>query len=245
MAGATKTCRGIILTSREHKDKDRILKFLTRDEGLIDIYVKGSGKLNSHSAFTSVPYMLCDLTYTVSGNYNFLKSGAIVESNSRLMTDFDLMTAAAHCADVLLDMSGQSDNSVEAYEIAAYTFFYLAKDPDKRLLYLSAFNWRVLSVLGFTVEYKLTSDTALEVNDKGIYDLSTTGGDLYSGRKNGGEYQMLSGKAVLALNHIACCDLKDLYAISAGDDLSEALFDFTVSYLSNQLEKDYLGRFLL
>ena len=90
MAGATKTCRGIILTSREHKDKDRILKFLTRDEGLIDIYVKGSGKLNSHSAFTSVPYMLCDLTYTVSGNYNFLKSGAIVESNSRLMTDFAL-----------------------------------------------------------------------------------------------------------------------------------------------------------
>lgn len=245
MSGAAKTCRGIILASREHKDKDRILQFLTRDEGLIDIYVKGSGKLNSHSAFTSVPYMLCDLTYTVSGNYNFLKSGAIVESNSRLMTDFDLLTAAAHCADVLLDMSRQSENCREAYEIAAYTFFYLAKDPDKRLLYLSAFNWRVLSVLGFTVEYQRTADTASEVSDQGIYYLSTTGGDIYSGRKTGGEYRMMGGKAVLALNHIAGCDLKDLYAIESGDSLAEALFDFTVRYLSYQLEKDYQGRFLL
>lgn len=245
MSGAVKTCRGVILSSRDHKDKDRIIQFLTRDEGLIDIYVKGSGKLNSHSAFTSVPYMICDLSYTATGNYNFLKSGVIVESNSRIMTDLDLITASAHCADVLLDISRQSENSREAYEIAAYTFYYLAKDPDKRLIYLSAFNWRVLSILGFTVMYKTTNDTSTEVNDNGIYYLSTTGGDIYSGRRTGGEYIMMSGKAVSALNHIACCDLKDLYAIDAAESLATNLFDFTVRYLSYHLEKDYMGRFLL
>ena len=243
MSGAPQTFRGVILSSREYKEKDRILKFLTRDSGLLDIYVKGTGKLNSTNAFTSVPFMLCDLTVADSHGYLYLRSGVIAESNNKIMNDLDTITAASHFADLLTDISGQSDNSREAYELAVYAFYNLSQHPSKWQIFTAAFNWRVLSILGFTVEYELTNDTRMPVNDQGIYYVSVRGGDIYSGRKQGSDHFPMSGIALKALNFVSSCDIRELFGISGSESLSETLFEFTLRYLSYQLDKDYQTRF--
>ena len=245
MAGAPVTYRGVILSSTEYKDKDRVLKFLTKDDGLIDIYVKGTGKLNSSNAFTSVPFMVCDITASDSHGYLYFRSGSIVESNSRIMTDLDTITAAAHYADLLIDISMQSDNSKEAYELAVYAFYYLSNNPSKWELFVAAFNWKVLSILGFTVTYSKTNDTMTDISGTGFYYASVCGGDIYSGKKFGDTFYMLSGQAVNALNSIANSEFKNLFAIQGSESLSSSLMDFTLKYLSFHLEKDYRGRFTI
>ena len=245
MASEPFTVRGVILASREYKDKDRILKFLTKDRGLIDIYVKGTGKLNSNNAFISVPYMLCDITVSDSHGYLYFRSGSIIESNNKIITDLDSITAAAHFADILIDISGQSDNSSEAYELAVYAYYYLAKSPAGYKQFTAAFNWRILSVLGLTLTYTVTNDTEMQITDSGIYYVSTSGGDIYSGRPKGYGHVMLSGVAVKALNYMASCNIKDLFAMNCSDSMVESLMEFTLQYISFQLEKNYSERFEL
>ncbi|SCW27668.1 DNA replication and repair protein RecO [Ruminococcaceae bacterium YRB3002] len=245
MAGGAVTYKGIILKSREYKDKDRIISFLTGDHGLVDICVKGTGKIGSHNAFASVPYMLCEIVAAESHGFMYMRSGSIIESNSKIHSDLDALMCGAHFADLLVDMSGQSDNSREAYELACYTYYHLANNTVRWKLITAAFNWRVLSILGFTVEYAVTNDTGSSVTDNDLYCLSANGGEIYSGKHSGEQYMMLSGVAVKALNYIAACDIKELYGITGSESLSDSLFEFTLKYLSYQLDKDYKGRFMI
>ncbi len=244
MASEPVTLRGVILTSREYKEKDRVLKFLTKERGLLDIYVKGTGKMNSSNAFISVPYMLCDITVSDSHGYLYFRSGNIIESNSRIMTDLDTITAAAHFADILIDTSGQSENFKEAYELAVYAYYYLASSAGRYMQFVAAFNWRILSILGFTVIYEVTNDTRLPVTGDGVYYVSNSGGDIYAGRKEG-DYSVLSGVAVKALNYMASCDIKDLFAMTCSDSMVSSLSDFTLRYISYHFEKNYKERFEL
>lgn len=239
------TYRGMILVSTEYKANDRVLKFLTRDSGLLDIYVKRAGKLNSSNAFISVPYMLCDLTCSDSHGYLYLKSGSIIESNKNIMNDLDLMLTAAHFADVLTDISRQSDNSREAYELSCYAYYHLADKPGKRKLFLAVFNWRVLTILGLTVSYSVTNDTQTEISDSGIYYVSATGGEIYSGKRDGPNVSVLTGKSIRVLNFIASSEIDKIFGLTVPDDMAERLADFTMNSLSFQLEKDYKSRFVL
>ena len=243
--GVPVTYRGIILSSHEAKDKDRILKFLTKENGLLDIYAKGTGKLGSINAFISVPFMLCDLTVSDSHGYLYLRSGVIVESNSRIMNDLDAITAASHIGDILSEMSRQSDNSSEAYEIGVYSYYYLSSDVSRWKLITALFNWRVLSVMGYTVRYSVTNDTGSRIEDNGLYYLSTSGGDVYSGRKGDHGFCLMSGTSIAALNYISDCGLKDLFLMNCSESLTDKLFNFTLRYMSYQLEKNYLERFEL
>ena len=79
------SCRGIILASREFKEKDRLVSVLTSDRGLVTICAKGSGRPGSKAAFASIPFMVCDFVVSVSHNYYYLKEGTIVENNSDIM----------------------------------------------------------------------------------------------------------------------------------------------------------------
>ena len=90
------TARGVILHSREYKEKDRLVSFLTSDRGLITVLAKGSAKLGSRNAYVSVPFMVCDFVITSSHGFYYLKDGSIVENNSSIMGNLEALTVASH-----------------------------------------------------------------------------------------------------------------------------------------------------
>ena len=122
--------RGIILASRECKEKDRLVSVLTSDRWLVTVCAKGSGRPGSKAAFAAIPFIVCDLVVSVSHGYYYLKEGAIVENNSDIMNSLETMTCASHMASCLLDSTFQGDMAHEAYELAAYAFYMLAKHPE-------------------------------------------------------------------------------------------------------------------
>ena len=226
-------CRGIILRSREYKDKDRLVTVLTPDHGLITVCAKGTAKPGSRNSFASVPFMLVDIVLTVSHGYYYLKDGTVVENNSGIMNSLEAMTVASHISECLADSSYDAGDARKAYELAVYAFYVLSQNPDKFILVYSAFNWRLLSLLGLTVEYEKSSTTGLPVTNDGRYVLSPSGGGIYES-PNG-----ISGVSVLALNYFSSCDLKDLFAVKADDSVLNELKRFTTDYLSVQFDKEY------
>ncbi len=226
-------CRGIILGSREYKEKDRLVSVLTPDMGLITVCAKGTAKPGSRNAFASVPFMVCDLVLTTSHGYYYLKDGSVVENNSGILNNLEAMTVASHISECLKDSAYDASDARQAYELAVYAFYVLSRTPDKYLTVYSAFNWRLLTILGLTVEYVNCEVTGNPVTRDGRYVLSPAGGSINESSSG------ISGESVFALNYLAQCDIKDLFAVKASDMIINELKRFTTDYLSVQFDKEY------
>ena len=245
------SCRGIILASREFKEKDRLVSVLTSDRGLVTICAKGSGRPGSKSAFASIPFMVCDFVVSVSHGYYYLKEGTIVENNSDIMNSLETMACASHMSACLLDSTFQGENTHEAYELAAYAFYMLAKRPQDYLIVYSAFNWRLLTIAGFTVKYDITNNGGEPVTPGNNYLVSLVGGTIElaknskAARLTGTDYRILSYDCVDALNYFFDCPLNRLFTAKASETVVEDLKDFTTAYLSVQFDKNYDGLIIL
>ena len=226
-------CRGLIIRSTEYKEKDRLLSVLTADRGLITICAKGVAKPGSSLGCFSMPYMLCDFVVTISHGYYYLKDASIIESNSKIMDSLEQMTVAAHISSCLMDCTLQSENSKEAYELAVYAYYMLANNKGKYLLIYSAFNWRLLTIAGLTVQYDLEDSIG-----RSKYLINIAGGEGSDGN-NRAFNRMLEEPSVRALNYFASCDLKKLFTATADKKTEQELKDFTTDYLSIHFEKIY------
>ena len=231
-------CRGLIIRSNEYKDKDRLLSVLTADRGLITICAKGVSKPGSSLGCFSMPCMLCDFVVSVSHGYFYLKDASIIESNSKIMDSLEQMTVAAHISSCLMDCTLQSENAKEAYELAVYAYYMLANNKDKYLLIYSAFNWRLLTIAGFTVLYDLDDPLYKASGDKqGRYMINISGGSESS--QNRSFNRLLDEPAVRALNFFATCDLKRMFTSNADKKTEQDLKEFTTDYLSIHFDKIY------
>jgi len=231
--------KGIILISREYKDSDRMLSVLTADRGLITICAKGVQKPGSSNAFVSIPYSLCEFSVSVSHGFNYLKDGSIVESNSSIMKSIEAMTVASHIAECLIDAALPVEDSRQLYELAVYAFYVLANSPDRFFVVYNAFNWRILTIAGQTIEYVVTNDTQNEIEDNKTYYLSLKGGEIYEKKENSRTNISMSSNAIYALNFFANCEISELYAVKCSDNVLRQLTNFTTAYLSVQFDKQY------
>jgi len=179
--------------------------------------------------------MLCDFVVTISHGYYYLKDASIIESNSKIMESLEQMTVAAHISSCLMDCTLQSENAKEAYELAVYAYYMLANNKGKYLLIYSAFNWRLLTIAGFTVLYDLEDSLGKSTHK---YLLNISGGESSDGN-NRAFNRMLEEPSVRALNYFATCDLKKLFTATADKKTEQELKEFTTDYLSIHFDKIY------
>ena len=225
MASDPISIRGVILSSREFKDKDRMLTVITADRGIVSFCVKGVAGKNAKNAFVSVPYMLCDFVITPSGNFNYMKEGSIIESNSKIMESLECMAVAGHIARILSDAVLQSDNAKKAYELCVYAYYALGKFPDRFEEIYCAFNWKFLSDMGFSTTYEPEWDAQ-------TYYISTEDSSI-SANRTGFKIDI---RSIKALNFIATHEPKEIFNITLSDQLKDELRRFTTQYLQNQFE---------
>ncbi len=225
MASNPISIRGVILSSREFKEKDRMLTVITADRGIVSFCVKGVSGKNAKNAFVSVPYMLCDFVITKSGNFNYMKEGSIIESNSGIMGSLECMAVAGHIARILSDAVLQSDNAKSAYELCVYAYYALGKFPERYVEIYCAFNWKFLTDMGFTDIYVLDGSSQ-------TYYISTEDSKISVGRTG----FKIDIRSIKALNFIATHEPKEIFNITLSDQLKDELRRFTTQYLQNQFE---------
>lgn len=244
MASDSITFKGIILSSEDYKDKDKMITFLTADHGIIRVCAKGAAKSGSKSSFLSVPFMLCEIVASISKGFFYFKDGSIIESNSGIFQSLEAMTSATHIADVLKLSVMQTENSKEAYELAVYAFYMLGTNPDNYSMICSAFNWRYLSVLGLSVVYDKCSKCDTLISDNSTYRISILDGTLFCSNcfpadTVNNNFHLVSGKFVDALNSFTTSALNKVFTYKGSENLTKELQSFTFKYLSNQLEHNF------
>lgn len=233
--------RGIILTSQEFGEKDRILGFLSDSEGLVSICVKGAQGRNSKNSSLSLPFSVCDITVRRTGNYYYSSDFAIVESNSGIMASLEAMAVASHFSKILASTCYSSESTHDLYVLACYAFFSLAKNPERYMYYFVEFNWRVLSIIGLTINYDtcISCSNSLFNSEKlfiSYVDGKAVCESCLKGAINRAQFQLLSSKAVFTLNYLKSAQIKDLFITKIDEVSLEQLSSFTSLYMQQHLE---------
>lgn len=244
MASDPINLRGVVLQSRDYKEKDKIITFLSSDSGVIDICVKGSSKTGNKLSALTIPFVVADVVVTSTGSFYYVKDYSIVSSNSQIMSSLEAVTVASHFSKILSSSYIDSTNSRPFYELIVYSLFYLSNNLDKYLLVYSAFNWKVLSLLGFVIEYENCTCCHEKISQQEYYSSIKTA-ELYCSKcykksvSNSYDYLKVSSAVLAALNFFSAASYKQLFAVKLDTKSLDELGDFTTKYLSHQLEGDY------
>ncbi|MCQ2527574.1 MAG: DNA repair protein RecO [Saccharofermentans sp.] len=245
MASDPLSVKGIILESREYKEKDRIVTILTRNHGILDFVAKGTAKPGSKMSAVSLPYLLCDFVLTDSHGFYYLKEVSIIASNAGIMNSLEAMAVGAHCASCLKSSVLQSDNAANAYELSVYTFYALSEMPSKAAFIYAAFNWRLVSDLGLGASYRSCNGCGVDVTgSNGVY-LSyndnqcycSNCGEKYCGSRRA-DFKLVSSSTVQLLDKIIDSEYSKIYMFTPGEASLEELREFTTEYLRRQFEMD-------
>lgn len=244
MASDPINLRGIVLQARDYKEKDKVISFLSSDSGVIDICVKGSSKTGNKLSALTIPFVVADVVVTMTGSFYYVKDYSIVSSNAQIMNSLEAVTVASHFSKILSSSYIDSTNSRPFYELMVYSLFYLSNNLNNYLLAYSAFNWRVLNLLGFVVEYDNCTGCHEKISQQEYYSSIKTA-ELYCSKcykksvSNSGDYIKISSAVISALNFFATADYKQLFSVRLDNKSLEGLSEFTTKYLSHQLEGDY------
>lgn len=244
MASDPITLRGVVLSSRDFKEKDKIISFLSSTSGVIDICVKGTSKQGSKLAAITVPFIIADVVVTLTGNFYYIKDYSIIESNSQIMSSLEAMTVASHMTSVLSSSYINGTDSKPYYELLVYSLYYLSQNISKYLIVYSAFNWRFLSLLGFVINY----DHCLICHNELIentYRIGISSGEIYcnecfkNSKYNSNDYIELNSAVIYALNYFLSAQLNKLFSVKMDEVSIRLMTDFTTRYISHHLEGEF------
>ena len=242
MASDPITLKGVVLPASDFKDKDKLIPFLTGEMGLIRVCAKGALKQGNKLCALTAPFSICEITFTESNGFYYVKDFVIVESNSGISVSLEALAVALHIYECVKVCSFDYDNTQKIYQLCVYALYSLNINTDYKLVY-SAFNWKLLDILGMTVFYEVCSKCQQKISEDNAYLIELSQGIVLCGEcslktRTSGDFVSLTGSLIALLNYFKKSEFSRLFAVNAREDALDALCSFTEDYLSLAFETD-------
>lgn len=235
------TLKGIVFPCYDFKEKDKLIPYLTRDMGLIKLCAKGASGRSSKFAALTVPFSICDITFTESNGFYYVKDYVINESNSSIQKSLDLITAASHIFECVKVCASDSVGSDKLYELCVYALYSLNIGKDYKTV-CSLFNWKLLDILGLSIIYTNCSNCMNPIIEDKNYHLGISSGKLLCSsctmKQNLKDTVVVNGKVLSFLNEVKQGELKKIFAYKVSEDMQKFLVEYTECCISAALEAD-------
>lgn len=243
MSGDAVSFKGIVISSEEYGDNDRLLTILTGTRGSVTVLAKGVAKKNSKHAFLCMSFMLCDFTVNASNGYFYLKEADIIENNAGITVSLEATTVAFHIAELVRYSSYDNMSTDDLYELTNYAYYHLSRCPQDYKIVYAAFNWRFLYQLGFNNTYNCCDlcGKEFDIKSDSVF-VDTVSNKILCfncvNRKILDKYFALSHVSVTALNYFIISPYKRLFNVRAESNLLDSLMQFTTVYLAQAMEHE-------
>lgn len=224
--------KAVVLSSRSHKENDRIIRILSPELGVFSACVPGAGKVNSKHGFSTRPGMLSEFVMSKSKGFYYIAESDLIYSFQGIEQSIEQLTALAHILEISQDTAMDSAAVKLIYELLVYTMHALSQNKDYRLV-VSAFEWRIMDIVGFSVPIDdniQQSECVFSFDSCCFYPKES---------KQRGRTVILCKGCIHALMHIQKSTLDQLFSFSASDTVCESLSKFTRQYLCERLDSKY------
>lgn len=233
--------RGIVLSSKPHKEHDRILRILTASHGLIHACAPGAGKPTSRHGPSSQPGALSDFCLSSSKDFMYLSESELVEPFRGIYEDIEKLTAASHLLEIASDASIDAEMTRSIYPLLVHAMYYLSEGKKSVAFVISAYEWKMMDLLGYASDLSPCKCGIPSTNTKNAF--SFTRCKIYCTRSaclsEACDYQIISNGGLLALQYIQASDLKKIFAFNATDEIISEISNLSRRYMCERLDKKY------
>jgi DNA repair protein RecO (recombination protein O) len=239
--------RGLVISAKQHKEQDRLIRILTSDQGVLLACAPGAGKLGSRHALSAQPGTLSDFNLNFSRGFYYLSESELTEPFRGLYEDIERLTCAAHILEIASDLCVSQEISSAVYPYAVCALHALSGSKRKPTLVVSAFEWKMMDLAGYSADLSGCSCGRAAADER--YAFSMSGCRLYCLRpgclSSSGDYRVVSRGTVEALRYIQSSENTRLFSFTVNEEILDEMTDLTRLYLCEHLEKKYCKMDLL
>ncbi|NLT12344.1 MAG: DNA repair protein RecO [Clostridiaceae bacterium] len=230
------TDKGLVLSAIPFKESDRMIRILSRRNGIISAIVPGAGKMSSRNAACARPGVYASLTFSLSHSFHYVSESQVIESFMGIYESIEALTAMAHILEITSDLAINPENANDIFPYVIYSLHALSSNRRDYRLIVSVFEWKIMDVVGFSVDI-----TPARMNSDPGYVFSFTSCSIRTGRchtASRDELALLPG-TYNALSYIRSATAEKMFSFHVTEDILDQLTYISRKYLCERLDKKY------
>ncbi len=197
---------GFILSSRSVGDADRLILFLSADQGMMKLFAHNVRRTKSPLGGSLQPFARVEIFYTQGKSYS-LRQCTVLEPFRYLREDLTVMAYASVIAELVIQLWPEGTGDSLLLERVAQTF-RLMDERNPRLVALAA-SWQLLSIAGFAPELSVCVHCGAKITSaNGLYQFAVSGGGLACANCATAETLTITLEALTLLKKLITLDLE-------------------------------------
>ncbi len=233
--------KGLVLRTADYKESSKMLTVLTDSLGKISISARGATRINSRIAAACQPMAFAEMTVSESRERFYLKEASTIEFFSGMTADLKSYSLGCYFLELLDAACPETAEEPEALSLGLNALWLLAEGKKDRRIVKSAFELRLMAVLGYQPEAAYCASCGKENPDSPVLDLR--GGALYC-RSCALEVpaqrpMALDRGALQALRFVLASPRNRVFSFQLREESLRRLSKLAESYVREQLERDF------
>ena len=232
----TKRC--LILQERQAGDAGRFLDILTKTEGVLEVFVRGSKKANSKHLAATQPFAYSKLCLAEKNGRYYVESAEPIHLFYGLREHLTQLALAAYFFDLIRYAvpTGQQQNFI--LRLTLNTLYYLTTGNRSEAFLKSVFELRFLSELGMMPDV-LVCPVCMEYIPQSLFYSARTGHfycqKCYTPKEEDYAVPMSLG-GLQAIRHIVLTEPERLFQFRLGAETQQAVNQFSETFVRYQLD---------
>ncbi len=232
---------GLVLRETETKESDKILTVLTAPLGKIAVIARGARRKNSRLAAGAQFLAYSEMTLYQNKNWYMLDEAETIELFSGLRRDLEKLSLGAYLAELTESVCHEGSEAEEIMRLLLNALYVLSKLNKPQLQVKTAFEWRLMSQLGFAPLVECCAYCGVEQPREPMLDVVQGLLHCRTCRPKGqtGLSMPLCAGSLAALRHILYRPAEKLYSFTLEEEALRRLAQASEAFCAAQLEQSF------
>ena len=233
--------KGLVLRTADYKESSKMLTVLTDAMGKISVSAKGATRFKSRIAAACQPMAFSEMTLSESRDRYYLKEASTLELFSGMTADLKSYALGCYFLELLDAACPETVEEPEALTLGLNALWLLSEGKKERALVKSAFELRLMALLGYQPETEACAVCGKESPERPVLDLR--GGALFcrscSVQAAAQRPAALDEGTLQALRFVLSAPRNKVFSFRLSEDSLRRLGDVAEGYVREQLERSF------
>ena len=158
-----KSIDGVVISSADHGEHDKLITLLSAEEGRIQVIAKGARSMRSKQLNCTQPFVYGNFELYKKGELYWLRAGSPINSFYGLSSDLASLALANYVLDVANDISGEGVEADALMRLVLNCLYVLSERKKAPKLVKAVFELRAAAMSGY---YPFSLDTCEKCQKK-------------------------------------------------------------------------------
>ncbi len=236
------TVKGVVLTQRQVGEQDRYIDILTDDHGVLEVLVKGAGKINSKSGSGAQLFAYSDFCLRSMKRGYVLNSVSPIRIFYQLRNSVTAVALASYFSQVLQFSVLPQASTPEIQRLLLNCLHYLSEGTHPQEILKCIFELRLAALLGFMPDVVMCRSCGCYLPEELVFSVekgSFCCKDCYHPTDGTTLDIAMPAGTLRAIRHIVLQDFERIFSFRLNDSCCKALSEFAEAFLCYHVDGQF------